>query len=279
MPETHPDPEVAARLSAAFAAEETTLRAALDRARADFEHRGVRGDAVERAVRHFLSRHLPRKYTVGTGETIDRLGHRSNQLDVLVLNDEQPFVQEPDTSGLYLIEGVAAVGEIKTSLGSSELDDILSKGQRLRQIQPTIPAGSEVRGLISDIHRFVDSVPYFALALGSSLASETILQKLMDAPDITSWNGTTVPALDALFVLDRGAYLNFGDGEGALQFRLPDGSAGTGWFGPFPDGALVALFNWLNGSISRVRYGSSIASPYLMATNVPPDNEDPPAAL
>lgn len=272
MPETHPDPDVAARLSAAFAAEEGTLRAALDRARADFEHRGVRGDAVERAVRHFLSRHLPRKYSIGTGEAIDRLGHRSSQLDVLVLNDEQPFIHEPDTSGLYLIEGVAAVGEIKTSLGSGELDDILAKGARLREIEPTISVGAEVRGQHSDIIRFVNSVPYFALALESSLAPLTILEKLRAAPDVTAWSGDSLPALDALFVLDRGVYLNFGDGMGANRFMLVDGTVGTGWWGPFPEGALVSLFNWLNANIARVRHASSIATPYLTATNIRPED-------
>lgn len=186
----------------------------------------------------------------------------------MVLNDEQPFVQEPDTSGLYLIEGVAAVGEIKTSLGSSELDDILAKGARLRQIEPTISAGAEVRGQHSDILRFVDSVPYFALALESSLAPQTILEKLRLAPDVTAWSGNALPALDALFILDRGVYLNFGDGLGANRFIYNDGTLGTGWIGPQPDGALVSLFNWLNGTIPRVRHASSIATPYLTATNL-----------
>lgn len=270
MPETHPDPDVAARLTAAFAAEEATLRAALNRARANFEHRGVRGDAVERAVRQFLSRHLPRKYSIGTGEAIDRLGHRSSQLDVLVLNDEQPFIHEPDTSGLYLIEGVAAVGEIKTSLGSGELDDILAKGARLREIEPTISAGAEVRGKHSDLIRFVNSVPYFALALESRLAPLTILEKLRTAPDVTAWSGDSLPALDALFVLDRGVYINFGDGMGSNRFMLIDGTPGVGWHGPFPEGALVSLFNWLNGNIARVRHASSIVTPYLTATNIRP---------
>ncbi|MEV8268615.1 DUF6602 domain-containing protein [Microbacterium sp. NPDC076911] len=220
MPETHPDPAVAARLSAAFAAEELTLRSALDRARADFDHRGVRGDALERAVRHFLSGHLPRKYAVGTGETIDRLGHRSSQLDVVVLNDEQPFVHELDTSGLYLIEGVAAVGEIKTRLGTTELVDILAKGQRLREIQPTIAAGADMRGQPSDIIRFVDSVPYFALAIESSLTPETILEKLREAPDVQAWSGNLLPALDALFVLDAGVLFQFWGRVGSIT--IPD---------------------------------------------------------
>ncbi|MFJ4225898.1 DUF6602 domain-containing protein [Microbacterium sp. NPDC089695] len=268
MVESFPDAEVAARLSASFAAQEARLQATLAAARAEMEHRGLRGDAVERGVREFLSKHMPRRYTVGTGEIIDRFGHRSAQTDVLLLTDEQPFVNEADTSGQYLVEGVGAAGEVKTVLNSSELDDILDKGAKLRQIRPTLSKGAEVQALPSDMPRFVDSLPFFALAMESRLKPETLLQKLNDAEEVLNWNGSRVPKLDALFVVDGGVYYNFGDGRGAQRFMYSDGSNGVGWIGPFTDGALVSVFIWLNATIPRVRHASTIVTPYLTPTNL-----------
>lgn len=267
--ETFPEPAVGKRLTAAFAAEEASLRAALDRARVDFNHRGVRGEAVERAVRLFLQRHLPRKFAVGTGEAIDRFGHRTAQLDVLVLNDEQPFVHELDESGLYLVEGVSAVGEVKTRLSRTDLEDILNKGERLRALAPTHTTGDIVRTNPSDRSRFVESVPYFGLALESHMSIELTLEVLNSKYSVTPASRPTLPTLDALFVLGVGSYYNFWDGQGSHQFRGPEGF-GTGWIGPFPDNVLVGLFSWLNGTMSRITRANSIATPYLMATNLEP---------
>lgn len=269
MTETHPEPAVGDRLTAAFAAEEALLRAALDKARADFDHRGVRGDAVERAVRLFLQRHLPRKFGVGTGEAIDRLGHRTSQLDVLVLNDEQPFIHEPDESGLYLVEGVSAVGEVKARLARADLEDILAKGERLRALAPTHTTGDIVRTNLSDRSRFVESVPYFGLALESRMSIELTLEVLNSNFTVTPDSRPTLPTLDALFVVGVGSFYNFWDGQGSHQFRSPQG-LGTGWIGPFPDNVLVGLFSWLNGTMSRITRANSIATPYLMATNLKP---------
>ena len=265
--DSQPDPDVRARLAAAFTAEEAKLRAALAAARADFDHKGIRGDVVERAVREFLERHLPRKYSVGTGETIDRLGQRSSQLDVLVLNDEQPFVQERDTPGLYMIEGVSAVGEVKTRLDGAALTDMLEKGAKLRALRPT-HAKDDIRfGNQSDSQRFVDSRPYFGLALESELNPDTVLERLKAAEEVVAWNGESLPALDALFVLDGSTYFNAGNGLGALRFLNAQGGPGMGWVAQPTGETLVNLFVWLNTMMPRILRSTSIATPYLMNVN------------
>lgn len=265
---TIPDEGIALRLANAFAAEEARLLASLAEARSKHEHRGIKGDILERAFRDFLSRHLPRKFSVGTGEVIDRRGARSSQSDVIVSNDEQPFISPQDDPGLYLFEGVTAVGEVKTSLGSGELKDILQKGALLRRLVKTIPEGAEVNGALHDLQRFVDSVPYFAIAFESTLQVETILKKLRDFPDVVGQDGVARPALDALFVVGIGAFYHFGDGTGRHRFTTHDGVNGTGWIGPFPEGVMTGIFVWLNSTMPRVRFPGSIATPYFVGTNL-----------
>lgn len=266
-PET--DPAVVERLRAAFASDDLVLRAALTKARADFEHRGMKGDVVEVATRSFLRSHLPRKFDVGTGEVIDRYGARSSQLDVIILNDEQPFVHGIDVNGMYLAEGVSAVGEVKSSMGTKDLADILEKGERLRKLRPMPLEGDTIRGNPHDIARFVTSFAYFGLALESSMASEAILKTLVAAEDVDSpdGSGARVPKLDALFVLDRGVFQHFGNGKGSFQFIEADGNSLPGWVGSLGDGALVSLFTWLNAVMPRVNRAGSIAVPYFVASS------------
>lgn len=89
------------RIADAFKAQEKMLRAALDYARAMYEHRGNRGASVEVAFREFLGRHIPRNLTVGTGEVIDSYGSRSGQIDVVIANEDQPLVSPPHEPGLF----------------------------------------------------------------------------------------------------------------------------------------------------------------------------------
>lgn len=271
---THPPtfaPTVTNRLRHTFAAEDMILSAALKKARASFTHPGVKGDVVEVAVRSFLSSHLPRKFGVGTGEVIDRYGSRSSQLDVIVLNDEQPFVHDINTNGMYFAEGVSAVGEVKSSMGSRELLDILEKGEKLRTLRPTPLAGDQIQSSPGDISRFVASFPYFGLAIESSMTVSRILDTLNAASDVASpdGSGVMIPKLDALFVLNRKVFTNFGHGTGSHKFMYADGTSATGWIAFEENGALVNLFAWLNAVIPRITRANSIAVPYLIATSPP----------
>lgn len=268
-----PDPAVAARLRSAFGAQEQILGAALAKARADFDHRGVKGDAVEEAVRAFLRAHLPRRYDVGKGEVIDRFGHRTSQLDVIVLNDEQPFVHPEGTSGVYLAEGVSAVGEVKTRLDKTALDDILSKGERIRQLRLSYSKGDQIYTNESDRKRFISSLPYFAVAMEAHMSGDAILAQLMAADDADSPEdaGVKLPKLDALFILGLGTVINFGDGQGSFRFIRSDGELVPGWI-PFPeDDVLVTMFTWLHAVMPRVLRHNSIGVQYLIGDGTAPE--------
>jgi hypothetical protein len=258
--------EIRERLRRALSVNEVFLKAALERARASHDHAGTKGALVEEAVRSFLRGHLPRRLDIGHGEVIDRFGSRSPQMDAVILTEDQPFVHGPDTPGMYLVEGVSAAAELKSALGQKELQDALEKGQKFRKLRATYSRGDTRQPPSpSDAKRFYASAPYFCLALETKIAPTKILEILQSTPDVPSPepDGPRLPALDALFTLDKGVYINFGDGEGSFAFAKPDGSFYSGWVYLGDQEPLVHLFTWLHAVMPRVNRFSSIATPYL----------------
>jgi len=260
------DPAIRERLRRSLSVNEHLLKSALERARAAHDHAGTKGALVEEAVRMFLRGHLPRRLDIGTGEVVDRFGSRSPQMDVLVLTEDQPFVHGPDTPGMYLVEGVAAAAEVKSVLGAKELRDVLAKGEKYRSLRSTYSGGDTRQApSASDARRYYASVPYFCLAMETTVAPETILRMLQESPNVPSPDpdGDLLPVLDALFTLDRGVFINFDDGDGSYAYAKPDGSFYSGWVYLGRDEPLVHLFTWLHAVMPRIRRWSSIALPYM----------------
>ncbi len=122
-----------------FSGQQKILSMELEIARSRLQHYGERGSAVESAFRSFLEQHLPRSNFVGTGEVISKIGDTSsrvsNQLDVIVCDESQPLRFDRDLPATYLIEGVKAAGEIKTSLHAARLENELKKGANFCSLQ------------------------------------------------------------------------------------------------------------------------------------------------
>lgn len=260
------DAAAADRLKTTFRAYEATMRASLERTRGQFDHPGIKGDAIEGAFRSFLRSHVPRRLEVGHGEVIDRFGHRSRQHDVVLLDEDQPFLAEPGTAGLYVCEGVAAAGEVKSMLGARELADVVKKGTEFRSLRVMYNKNDTISANPSDTKRYYASPPFFAFAIESSMSTQSIIKHLSETEYVSSPQpeGDTLPAVDALFVLDRGTFINYGDGQGALQFRLDDGTLATGWLFLGKEDVLVHLFLWLHAVMPRVRRWTPIGIPYLI---------------
>jgi hypothetical protein len=88
----------------------------LARARAEAQHSGIKATKVEVATRKVLRDHLPPNLSIGEGIVYDSFGDESGQMDVVIANGDQPFTFPWGESGEYAIEGVSAVGEIKSNL-------------------------------------------------------------------------------------------------------------------------------------------------------------------
>lgn len=99
---------------------------------------GLVGSAKEHAVRMALRALLPPGISVGSGCVIDSHGRISRQIDVVLYEtDICPYVSINDAheTTYYPCEGVVAVGEVKSSLGSKELEDIFRKIESVKQLR------------------------------------------------------------------------------------------------------------------------------------------------
>jgi hypothetical protein len=243
-----------------FRAAEKMLAASLEKARAGFQHHGIRGDAAEIAFREMLELHLPRYLAVGTGEAIDSQGGRSGQTDVVIANAEQPFRSSRDEAGVYLIEGLTAAAEVKSRLTTDELGDILEKAEEFKKLRVYDNAGDMIHCAEADRKRFYRCPPYFGFTYENSVAVRTILERLSSAEDVPAPNSAdfSLPVLDALFILGKGFAINYRSGE---TLRREDGS--TGWCWNDSSNVLVDMFLWLSAVMPRVQRFQSIVIPYL----------------
>ena len=91
---------------------------------------GQIGSAREVPVRDKLMHLLPHGVAVGSGCVIDSFGNTSRQMDVVLYEkDICPVfaINDDPASTYYPCEGVIAVGEVKSALGSAELEDTFRK--------------------------------------------------------------------------------------------------------------------------------------------------------
>lgn len=91
---------------------------------------GLVGSARESLTRRKLEHLLPKGIAVGSGCVIDSQEGTSRQMDIVLyerhLCPEYPINDDPATA-YYPCEGVIAVGEIKSSMASADLEDTFAK--------------------------------------------------------------------------------------------------------------------------------------------------------
>ncbi|MDE0134112.1 MAG: hypothetical protein OXM54_04660 [Acidimicrobiaceae bacterium] len=99
---------------------------------------GTVGAAMETPVRDQLEQLLPKGIAVGSGFVIDSYGGTSRQIDVVLYEkDICPVFSVNNTpdSTYYPCEGVIAVGEVKSALNSSELEDAFAKIESVKRLR------------------------------------------------------------------------------------------------------------------------------------------------
>ena len=99
---------------------------------------GLVGAAKEHPVRKKLEHILPAGIAVGSGCVIDSYGETSRQMDVVLYEKNicpvYSINDTPETT-YYPCEGIVAVGEIKSSLNSDELEDIFDKIESVKRLK------------------------------------------------------------------------------------------------------------------------------------------------
>jgi hypothetical protein len=247
------------------------LRASLLRARSLLHHAGNKGSYIEDAFRNSLRQYLPRSLGVGHGEVIDLQNRRSSQLDLIVATPDHPnWYRDGAEPSLFLIEGVAAVGEIKAVLTSQNLTDVLVKAVNFRALSPDRSSHCEVLANEEDAGRFYRSPPYFVFALEAQMNMKDLATVVTQFPT----GDRSAESVDAVFVLDRGFVLNFGNGKSAFTSIGHDTDEPlTGYYYEDKD-PLLMLVRWLPLMLAVPISQLPILPRYILANAsgaIPPD--------
>jgi hypothetical protein len=112
------------------------IRASSERLLQDFERTTKalqqnldKGEAREAALREVLDRWLPKRLSIGRGEVVAANGQASGQLDIVIhdAHSNPPLFQLKDSPGVFPIESVFGVIEVKSNLRNDEFPQILAK--------------------------------------------------------------------------------------------------------------------------------------------------------
>src|SRR5688572_5877693 len=106
-------------------------------------HPGLIGSARETPARVQLERVLPGNIGVGSGIVIDSFGGKSKQQDIVIYEKHLcPVFSINDTAEAtyYPIEGVMAVGEVKSSLDKDKLEDAFAKIDSVKSLSRVVEA-------------------------------------------------------------------------------------------------------------------------------------------
>jgi len=247
-----------------IAAVELQMKAKLNEIRATFAQSGDKGSSVEDSFREFLRQYLPRRLEIGQGEIIDSSGERSKQTDVVIVNEEHPFTFTPELPGLFFIEGVCAAGEVKTVLKSQQLDVVLENSYQFKRLKIEAGKGTMIHANPSDIKRFYERPPWFLVAFESQLTLPSILTEIDRFVNRT--RGQADRLVDAVFILDRGWLINFGDGEGSFQSRTPEGKSVGGWVWKESNSVLFDLLGWLSIVMPRMIRFEPVLTQYIVSS-------------
>ncbi len=104
------------------------LSASIDQIRRSIPHSAEIGALIERQFRSQLEDVLPEKIGVSQGFVVDSIGGVSRQMDIILydkLNTPRIFASEG--AQMFPVEATYACGEIKSKLGSRELEDCFKK--------------------------------------------------------------------------------------------------------------------------------------------------------
>lgn len=263
---------------------ERGLQLALESGRLESAHSLSVGERAEIAVRSTLRDYLPAGHGVGHGHVYDAYGDGSKQTDVIITNSDHPLSFPEERAGIYVVDGVAAAGEVKARLTTSKLDDCVKKGRKFKRLRMTISEGDHaITQKHSDYMRQVGLVPpYFVIAFANNISLDTLGEKLQAADLVYPPDGKSEgpedagnepqPPLDAVCILGEGVYLYIRP-DNPLGIRIGitphDGSPKTvvdrAGFAFIPTEAPLAFtLSWLHSAMPRILRGRSVFAPYLI---------------
>ena len=113
----------------------TELRQNFEKRTRLISHPGEMGTAREEALRSMLRSYLPQRCGVDTGFVIDSEGNESNQIDVVIYDQNySPVFEIVEEKRYFPCETVLAVGEVKTEINTRQLKDSFEKIESVKSL-------------------------------------------------------------------------------------------------------------------------------------------------
>jgi hypothetical protein len=188
------------------------LRARFEKTRAAHTDSDVKGSANEGILADFLRENTGATRVALNSQVIDADGRRSDEVDVVVLNENQPL-WTGDHGQLLIAEGVDAVYQVKALLTVAELKRAIKNGRSVKQLFRPLGAGSLASATESDGPRFIDHIPFFVFAYESKVGPERAIEILTEEFKDSPWEAQ----LDGVFILGAGSVVNVGDNNGMFK--------------------------------------------------------------
>ena len=146
----------------------TATEVFLDKATGRLRHSGEYGTFRESVVRDFLKFVVPRSLDMSTGFVITSKGNVSTQCDVVIFDSRStPLYVEGDRQRFFPVECVRGIGEVKSTLGRSELAAALNKLAKIKQfsdqVQSPAGMGARLQAPFDPVNNHADLVPSFLI--------------------------------------------------------------------------------------------------------------------
>jgi hypothetical protein len=180
------------------------VHAAIDAARAvrGISHSGLKGQLREIVIRDLFQPLFPLDIGLGTGEIITDFNQHSQQQDVIIFDKSiVPPILFEETTGIFPIESVLFVIEIKTRLTADELKSSIDSANQLRSLE-YLPGEYDVSDNPTQLigQRLIPAILAFDSDLSES--GKTELERFQEI-----WGGSThEPPIQMICIVGRGCW-------------------------------------------------------------------------
>jgi hypothetical protein len=157
------------------------IAAAIGAARATSEitHAGVKGAIREVLIRDLFRPLLPTDVGVGTGQIATSTGELSPQQDVIIYNRRiLPPVLFEENVGIFPVESVLAIVEVKTTLTATELRSSYENAKVIQQFPYISGDRSTVNVESHSVKKAISTI--FALSSDLAVGGKSELERLKD---------------------------------------------------------------------------------------------------
>ncbi len=125
-------------LQQSFSAQQNLLKSELEMSSASITHNGTMGEVNEQYFIEVIRRYMPDRYAVDTGIIIDSNGKTSDQIDVIIYDNQYtPTLLDQQNHRFIPAESVYAVFEVKPNINKKYLEYAAKKAASVRELHRT----------------------------------------------------------------------------------------------------------------------------------------------